>query len=189
MTDPAPALTPRIVAYIASEEGIVPEAYLDSASPPVWTWSMGVAATSGSNVLQYKDKPQPIDVCLRAAITLLQNHYLPQLARAFAGHALSENQVAGALSFLWRNGHLTGTQWVTDFLRGDMVAAGKDFMNWTNHGQEAARCLREHDLFFAATWPSLMVPISKVLKPSYHPRVTQDIDVMPTLNAIMGASA
>lgn len=38
-------LTPRIVAAIAHEEGLVLEAYRDSVG--VWTWALGVTNASG----------------------------------------------------------------------------------------------------------------------------------------------
>lgn len=184
---PAPqALTPRIVAFLASEEGIVPEAYLDNAAPPVWTWGIGEAESGGNDVRRFKDKPQPIETCLRSAIALICRVYLPKVLAAFADADLAEHQLAAALSFVWRNGHLAGVQWVKDVLAGDLGRARLDFLNWTDHGNEIARCQRERDLFFDALWPPLAVPVSEVRKPSYRPHITHTIDALPILQSIMG---
>ena len=80
-------LTPRAVAYLATEEGIALESYLDSADPPNWTWAMGLTASL-------------VD-CIRASTARLNAVYMPAINRAFAGHPLNDGQLAAALSFHW----------------------------------------------------------------------------------------
>lgn len=185
-----PTLTPRIVAYLGSEESLVQEAYKDSSKPPVWTWAIGIAETSGTNIQQYKDKPQPIEVCLRATVSMIEAKYLPMVERAFPAFQLSENQIAAALSFVWRNGTLR-TQWVRDFNAGMNTLAQQEWLNWTNHGTEVDRAKRERDLFFNGTWPAdLRVSVIPVSKPSYRPDFVhaKKVDVVPMLQQIMGGS-
>ena len=147
-------LTPRILAYVASEEAIGLSAYLDPKG--IWTWSLGIAESGGNAVRQYRDNPQPLEACLQAAIALLQTGFVPVLAKAFAGQALAEHQIAGALSFAWRNGpgNLLTAQWVKDVLAGRPTSARASFMQWTDHGRQLARATRERDLFFDARWPA-----------------------------------
>ena len=178
------ALTPRAVAYPLSEEGVVLEAYLDTKS--VWTVFGGIATTSGFNVAQYKDKPATLDVALRATIDYMRTRYLPAVAKAFAGHDLTEAQLAAALSFHWNTGAILTAQWVKDFVAGKPATARADLMQWTSHGALTARRTREQKLFFDGVWPSLNVPVYGVAKPSYHPSVAHSIDPLPVLQSILG---
>jgi hypothetical protein len=41
------SITARVACETACVEGIVPEWYLDSATPPVGTWGIGVTNASG----------------------------------------------------------------------------------------------------------------------------------------------
>lgn len=180
-------VTPKAVAYLGTEEGIVCEAYKDSKG--IWTWAMGIATTGGNDVMRYKDNPQPLAVALRASVSLIRARYLPPVLRAFAGHNLAENEIAAALSFEWRNGTIESATWVSDYCAGNIDAAERDFMNWTDHGRETDRATRERDLFFSAKWPaSLSVPVYQVAKPSYVPVHATFTDVVPVLQSIMGGS-
>lgn len=192
------ALTPRVVALIGHEEGLVREAYLDSAAPPVWTWALGVAATSGIDVLQYKDRPQPINMCLKASIDMMRRRYLPDVLDAFGGFPLSEAQLAAALSFHWNTGAIARTAWVSEVVQGEMDSA-RAFLeahytndrtdDGINNGTLTARRAREAALFFDSVWPAdLRVPIVPVSKPSYRPAFSRAVptDLMPMLQQIMG---
>lgn len=179
-------LTAKTVAYLGSEEGLVLEAYKDSKG--IWTWAMGVATTGGNHVLEYKDKPQSLETALQASIALMKARYLPPVAKAFAGHDLNEHQIAGALSFEWRNGTIMTAQWVKDYRAGKLELAHKDFHNWCDHGRQVPRCTRECDLFFDGAWPKdLSVPVWGVAKPSYQPHGVKKVDLMPTLIKMLGA--
>lgn len=177
-------LTARIVAYIGTEEGLVPEMYLDSVH--IATWAMGVTSAAGVDVLQYKDNPQPLDVCFRASISLIQSKYLPPVLRAFTGRDLTENQLAAALSFEWNTGAILSATWVKDYVAGKPASAKADIMNWSSHGQLTDRRARERDLFFDGVWPSLLVPLWSVAKPSYRPVHPVATDVMSVLKSILG---
>lgn len=178
-------LTPRVVANTAREEGLVLEAYRDPKG--IWTWSLGIATTGGHNVLVYKDRPQPIDVALRAAIGLIRTRYMPAVLTAFAGRDLTEAQLAGALSFQWRNGTIGRAEWVKAWRSGDLAAARELWMQWTDHGRQINRAKRERALFFDGAWPrDLRVPVWSVAKPSYRPVRPVLTDIMPILQSIMG---
>lgn len=177
-------LTPRIVSYLGSEEGLVREAYLDSSR--IWSWAMGLATTGGFDVLRYKDKPATLVECLRASVTYIRTRYLPVVERAFSGIDLSEAQLAAALSFHWNTGAILTATWVKDVLAGKPNSAKADIMNWTSHGTLTARRQRERDLFFNGVWPrSLWVPVYEVAKPSYRPNRPAPVDVTPLLQQIM----
>ncbi|KUR80744.1 hypothetical protein AQZ49_01570 [Novosphingobium sp. FSW06-99] len=178
------------MAYTSHEEGIAREAYLDSAQPPVWTWSMGLTAAAGINVLQYRNRPAPIEVCLNAAIERLNAAYLPNVNRAFAGHALNDAQLAAAVSFEWNTDAIGRADWVHHWIAGNMAAARRDLtFNYLGGGQLADRRKREAALFFDNTWPADMhCPVWQVSHPGYRPYKPVATDVMPILQSIMGGA-
>ena len=176
-------LTPRAVAYIGTEEGLVPAAYYDGKK--ILTWAMGITSASGINVGAYKDNPQPLHVCLRASIDRMNKVYMPAVVRAL-GDELSENQVAAALSFQWRNGTIEKADWAKDFRTGDMDGAKAGWMNWTDHGRQIPRATRERDLFFDNKWPGEMrTPVYSV-SASLLPIKPVLTDILPVLQQIMG---
>jgi lysozyme len=186
MTITVTALTPRIAAYCCSVEGIVLEAYKDNAKPPVWTWAGGISTKSGFDVLQYKDKPQSLETCLRATVDLMRRQYWPAVLAAFAGHDLSEVQLAAALSFEWHYGAIARAEWVGDWCAGKRAESRASFMNWTDHGNALERAKIERAMFFDGDWPAdLRAPVYSVAKPSYRPAKAKRVDVLPILTAIL----
>lgn len=187
------ALTPKVVAYTGSEEGLVLEAYRDSKL--IWTWALGVTAAAGVNVLQYKDNPSSLEAAVRASVKLIRDIYLPLVARAFASHELTEAQTAAALSFHWNTGAIGKTSWV-QMWRAGRVDEARAFLenhytndatnDGINNGLLTERRKREAALFFDGKWPSLLVPVWGVAKPSYRPRGTHKVDLIPMLQQILG---
>lgn len=182
-------LTPRIVAAVAHEEGLVLEAYRDSVG--VWTWGLGVTNASGHLVYpRYLDKPSSIERALEVAIWLLQNRYLRAVQRAFDGLRLKEHEIAGALTFHWNTGAISRASWVKSFRVGDIDKARAQYMEYRKPPEIIERRKRDAALFFDAAWPDLRVPIMPVAKPSYRPkwRDAKVIDVLPMLEQMMGGS-
>ncbi len=182
-------LTPEVVNYALSEEAIGLSAYLDGDIPPVWTWAGGIAATSGANVEQYKDNPQPIEVCLNATIQMMHEVFLPPIERDFAGIALADHQLAAVISFNWRNGPNTTrhAQWVQAFKAGKPATAAQLWMEWTSHGTEVQRATRERDLFFNSAWPvSQLVRVFTATGPRYLPVGGTMTNVLPILQTLLG---
>lgn len=179
-------LTPRAVAYLATEEGIAREAYLDTGD--VWTWAIGLTAAAGIKVQAYINRPAPLADCIRASIDHLNAAYLPAVNHAFAGHALNDAQLAAALSFHWNTDAIGRATWVHDWTGGNSAAARAALeTHYLNGGQLAARRKREAALFFDGTWPADMrCPVWQVSKPGYHPRAPVATDIMPILQQIMG---
>lgn len=180
-------LTPRGAAYLVHEEAVVPEAYLDSKG--VWTWGVGLATTGGYNIAQYKDNPQPVSVCLKAFLDAVNKKYLPAVFGAFTV-ALSENQLAAALSFHYNTGAIGSTSWVKMVNAGDMKGAQAFLVShYLNNGLLTDRRKREAALFFNGAWPSPMTTlVFEVLKPSYKTGKARVFDPLPTLQQIMGGS-
>lgn len=176
-------LTPRVVAYIASEEGLVDEAYKDSKG--IWTWALGVTNVSSHEVYpRYLDKPQPLEKCLEISIWLLENHYLPGVEAAFPAAGLSEAQLAGALSFHWNCGSIKRAEWVKAWNKGQTGKAQLLFDNWK---EPASRRKREKNLFFRGIWPSdLNAPVYEVRKPQYTPYKPRSVNLLPILESMMG---
>lgn len=186
MTITVTALTPKIVAYCCRQEGVVREAYLDNAVPPVWTFAGGISTRSGFDVLQYKDRQQPLEACLRATVDLMRAQYWPAVLAAFAGHDLSEVQYAAALSFQWHFGSIASADWVEDWCAGKRAESRVAFMQWTDRGNAIERAKVERAMFFDGIWPAdLRVPVYSVAKPSYRPTHPVMTDVLPILMKII----
>jgi lysozyme len=183
-------LTPRAVAYLATEEGIACESYLDSATPPNWTWAMGLTAAAGANVQAYVNRPAPLAECIRASIDRLNAAYLPAINSAFAGHPLNDAQLAAALSFHWNTGAIGRAHWVNDWNGGAGTKAITSLTeNYLNGGQLRARRKREAALFFTGQWPADMrCPVWQVSKPGHRPVRPVPTDIMPILQQIMGGN-
>lgn len=180
-------LTPKVVAYLAHEEGLVLEAYKDGGG--VWTWALGVTNASGHEVYpRYLDRPQTLERCLEVSVWLMNNRYLPAVRKAFDTFVLTEAQIAAALSFHWNTGAILTAQWVQEFVHGKPTSARKDIMAWSSHGVLTERRKREQALFFDGKWPSPMLcPVYPVRLPSHtpdfrHPHMT---DLMPALTKEM----
>lgn len=184
-------LTPKAVAFLASEEGLVLEAYKDSVN--VWTWALGVTNASGHQVYpRYLDKPQTLERCLEVSVWLIQNKYLPAVLKAFDGHDLTEAQLAAALSWHWNTGAILKTDWVK-MVRDGKPASARQFMvtHYLNNGMLTDRRKREAALFFDGAWPSPMLcPVYPIKLPSHTPDWRRGVptDLLPALQQAMGGS-
>lgn len=185
------SVTIRVVLETVEHESIVQEAYLDSAKPPVWTWSVGLTAASGVNPLAYKDKPAPLSVCLAAAVERMRNKYGPEVTKAFKGRALTEAQFAAALSWHWNTGAIGRTDWVLLFLDGKVKEARAHLEgHYLNGGDLKERRLKEAALFFDGKWTQTgMVSVVPVAKPSYQPnfRLTKRVNIMSDLSLALAS--
>jgi len=180
-------LTPRIVAAVAHEEGLVLEAYKDSVG--VWTWSLGVTNASGHQVHpRYLNKPTTVERALEVSIWLLENRYLPTVQKAFDGHRLKEHEIAGALSFHWNTGAIGRASWVKAWTAGRIEDARKGYLDWNKPAAIIPRRKRDAALFFDGVWPDLRTPIWRVAKPSYRPVGGKPTDILPMLEQMMGGA-
>jgi lysozyme len=166
-------LTPRVIAYLASEEAVCQEAYLDSGN--VWTWALGVTNASGHQVFpRYKDNPQDLQKCFDVSVWLIREKYLPVVLNA--GKELTEPQLAAALSFQWNSGKYA--KYADDFSRSVEVR---------NRGILDKRRLREQNLYYKGEWPSLrcpLYPVSKSYKPVWNKGTL--IDPIPYIIKALG---
>lgn len=182
------ALTPRIVAAVAREEGLVLEAYKDSVG--VWTWALGVTNASGHSVYpRYLDNPTSIEKALEVSIWLLRERYLPTVQRAFDGCRLKEHEIAGALSFHWNTGAIGRASWVKHWKAGMTDKARAAYADWRKPASIGPRRDRDAALFFDGEWGKLLVPVYPVAKPSYSPsfRRGQLVDLLPMIEKVMAA--
>jgi len=169
---PNPLLTVRAAHELVHHEAIVREMYYDSAKPPVATWAIGITAASGHKVLQYKDNPQSIEMCLRIYIWLLRRVYIPEVMRATAGMHLTEQQFAALVSFHYNTGAILKTDLIKLLRAGNPQAARKF---WTSHylngGDLQSRRDKEARLFFDGVWDGdgRTATVLGVKKPSYTP--------------------
>ena len=187
-------VTPKIAASIASDEGIVLEAYKDSVG--VWTWGVGVTSASGHDVSRYIDNPQTMTHVFDVFMWLLDAKYAPAVRRAFKGVNLTEAQFGAALSFHYNTGAIGRASWVKHFVAGDVAAARKGIMNWTRAGNDknalATRRKRERALFFDGVWHGgNMATVYSVRKPSYQPnfRKGRTVDVLAEMTSPKATTA
>lgn len=166
-------LTPRVIAYLAREEGLCQEAYKDSGG--VWTWALGVTNMSGHQVYpRYLNKPQDLQKCFDVSVWLIKNKYLPAVVKASPD--LNEAQLAAALSFHWNSGRYP--KYASDF---------KKAVEIRNRGALDERRQREQLLYYNSLWPSLKCPIYPVSKKSYVPVFGKGrmIDPLPYIEAAL----
>jgi len=181
-------LSPRIVAELLHHEGLVREAYRDSAG--IWTWSVGITDASGHRVGRYRDNPQSIEHCLEVFVWLLTTRYLPAVLAAFGTHAPSEAQLAAAISFHWNTGAIARATWLKRFLAGNAGEAQSTFLDWCRPPEVLPRRRCERDLFFDARWSGDGgVLLYDVGKPGYRPVNPRRIQVAPQLAALMAAAS
>lgn len=179
-----PTLTPRIVGEIFHHEGLVREAYRDSAG--VWTWSVGITDASGHRVGRYRDNPQSIERCLEVFVWLLTTRYLPAVLRAFGAFVPHEHQLAAALSFHYNTGAIQRAAWLKRFLAGDPRARDA-FLDWRRPPEILPRRRAERALFFDGEWASDgTVLVYEVAKPSYRPVGPRRMAVDETLTGLLG---
>jgi lysozyme len=180
-------LTAKVVAELIHHEAIVEECYKDSVG--VWTWSVGVTNASGHIVHPaYLDKPQPTKTCLEVFIKLLRDKYVPAVEAAFAGHPLTEEQFAAALSFHYNTGAIKTADWVKEWKEGRRDKAKLDIMNWRTPASIIPRRQKERDLFFDGKWSQDgKATVFPVKKPSYSPNFAggKRVDVSADLKALL----
>ena len=167
-----PRLTAKIACELIAHEGIVRESYKDSVG--VWTWSVGLATTGGWPVMQYKDNPASLEVCLTAYLDALQKNYLPAVLRAFPG-PLEEHQLGALLSFHYNTGAIAR-----------LKANAMDFMQWKRPAAIIHRRTCERDLYLHGTWRGDgMATVYNVAKPSYHPVGGKRVEVRSIIEGLM----
>lgn len=180
-------ITAKVALEVASHEAIIRQAYKDSVG--VWTWSAGITSASGHKVERYIGKPQTMSRCLEVYIWLLEERYAPAVRRAFAGHSLTEEQFAAALSFHWNTGAIGRASWVKHFKAGDRVKAKKAFMNWVKPVEITKRRKAERDLFFAGKWSGNgkvgeYTKLTSKSTPVWGSRI--NVDVRSEIEALLG---
>lgn len=182
---PQTRLSTRGLLELISHEAIVLEAYKDSKG--IWTWGIGVTDVSGHSVGRYKDNPQTVQKCLEIFLWLLNKKYLPETLAAFQGRALTEEQLAAAVSFHWNTGAIGRATWVKDWLAGDIQKARAGFMQWRIPAEIKKRREKEFDLFFGGMWSndgkSNVIPVNRK---TYAPIFSQTvrIDVRKDVEAL-----
>lgn len=179
-------VTERVAQELLSHEGIVPEAYKDIKG--VWTWSVGLTAASGYNIMQYKDNPQSLEVCLQAYLAVLNARYVPPVKKAFGATVLTEAQFGAALSFHYNTGAIGKASWVKLWLAGNVAAAKAAILNWDAPPSVMTRRKEEQNLFFNGVWSSNGTALLySVAKPSYAAVNPQRVNVATTLQQLLGS--
>lgn len=177
-------ITPRAVLEIASHEALVRQAYKDVKG--VWTWGFGITSASGHKVTRYIGKPQTLEKCLEVYLWALGN-YAEAVDAEFAGHALTEEQFAAALSFHWNTGSIRSASWPDLWKDGKIEEARKSFLSWRKPSSIIPRREAEAALFFDGVWSATgLVPeygVTKNHTPDWSSRKL--IDIRPAVEALL----
>jgi GH24 family phage-related lysozyme (muramidase) len=180
-------LTVNQVLELAHYEAIVREWYLDSEN--IGTWAIGVTNRSGHNVDRYKDNPQTLERCIEVSVWLMQTRYLPDVLAEFAGHAMTEAQIAAALSFHYNTGAIKTTSWVDLWLAGRLDESRRFLeSHYLNGGDLTARRKAEAALFFDGVWANDgTTTVWPVKKPSYKPDWAHGskVNIRPIVEAVL----
>ena len=160
-------ISQRGAIELASHEGVVLEAYLDSKS--VWTWGIGVTDASGHKVARYKDKPSTIERAVEVFEWLLDMQYVPDVLDAFEGRVLTEAQLAAAVSFHYNTGAIERATWPRLWLNGKVPEARASFMAWRNPPEIIGRRTKEAALFFDGKWGHGVGKVHPVPNQHYRP--------------------
>ncbi len=166
-----------VALEVASHEAVVRQTYKDSVG--VLTWSVGLTDATGHDVSRYVRNPASMQKCMDVYVWAL-NNYADAVRETFRGYKLTKAQFAAALSFHWNTGAIRRAKWVKSFKRGNMVAARKEFMNWTTPKEITKRREKERDLFFDGKWSNkgMMLEYTKVhsnLTPNWSSGKMRDV--------------
>lgn len=184
-------LTERTLLEIAEHEGLLLEAYRDSAN--ILTWGFGVTDASGHKVDRYIGKPSTIERAVEVYEWLLRTKYLPDVQRAFFDRPLSEQQLAAALSFHWNTGAILRADWVKSFNAGFRTRAWTEFMNYSRPREIIARRKAERALFFDGRWSGdgVVTMYDRVQSPGGAPswKNARQIDIKDEVRAALARNA
>lgn len=180
----ATAIDYRTAMEIMSHEAVVRQAYKDSVG--VWTWSVGITSASGHRVVRYINNPQPMKYCIEVFAWVLQR-YADDVNRAFAGHVLTQEQFAAALSFHYNTGAIGRATWVKKFKAGDIAGAKKSFMDWRKPPEIVPRRTKERDLFFAGKWSSDGTALEYSVSSSGKPISPKRVNVESAVREALGS--
>lgn len=180
-------ITYRTALEIVYHEAIVRQAYKDSVG--VWTWSVGLTAATGHDVLRYKDNPQTMEHCLAIFVWALEK-YANEVRKRFGNFPLTEAQFAAALSFHWNTGRISSASWVTMFMAGRMADAEKSFLSWNKPKEIEERRKAEADLLFRGKWSAngTVTEYTRVNPSTYAPVWSsgKKVNIETPLRAAMG---
>lgn len=150
------------IVALMIHEGIVPGPYLDSATPPVWTFGIGHTAAAGG--IDPAKMPRGVPTDLDAALRRVAETFRADLpryeadVRAAFKRPLSQWQFDAAVSFHFNTGAIGRADWVKAFNRGDPKAAD-GFMAWKKPASIVPRRLAEMTLFRSGMYPTGSVTV------------------------------
>jgi lysozyme len=139
----------RLAMEVAFHEAVITETYKDSVG--VLTWSVGLTNATGHNVERYIRNPATMQDCIDVYVWALER-YADDVEKAFAGHRLTQEQFAAAVSFHYNTGAIARASWVRSFKAGHIEKSRAEFMNWSKPSAIIGRRKKERDLFFEGKW-------------------------------------
>lgn len=156
----------RGIVALMMHEGIVPGPYLDSANPPVWTYGIGHAETSGlpPNPRNMKrGMPADLDVELATVFDVFRRDlakYEAAVAKVLPN--VKQHEFDAAVSFHYNTGAIGRATWVRTLSIGDVALAAKQIMDWRKPPEIIKRREAERDLMLLGRYPTGAVTVWQV---------------------------
>lgn len=156
----------RGIVAIIGHEGIVPGPYLDTATPPVWTWGIGHTAAAGAPIpaSMPRGMPNDLDAAVREAMTVFAADLASYEAEVNLAikPTVTQAQFDALVSFHFNTGAIRRATLTQRINAGDMAGAARAFLNWKTPASIVARRTAEMVLFRDGTYPDTAINVWQV---------------------------
>lgn len=156
----------RGIIAIIGYEGIVPGPYLDTATPPVWTWGVGHTAAAGSPKPAAMPRGMPAD--LDAAIAEALRVFAVDLGRYESAVRtaltvpVAQHQFDALVSWHYNTGAVARASLTKRINAGDLAGAAVAFMDWRRPASIITRRRAEQSLFRNGIYPETSLTVWRV---------------------------
>lgn len=156
----------RGIIAIIGHEGIVPGPYLDTATPPVWTWGVGHTAAAGApNPAEMpRGMPADLDAAIREAMTVFAADLASYEAEVNLAvtRDITQTQFDALVSFHFNTGAIRRATLTQRINAGDTAGAARAFLNWRTPSSIVGRRTAEMMLFRDGIYPDAAISVWQV---------------------------
>lgn len=156
----------RGIIAIIGHEGIVPGPYLDTATPPVWTWGIGHTAAAGAPnpAAMPRGMPADLDAEIAAALQVFAGDLgrYEAAVRAALKVPVVQHQFDALVSWHYNTGAVARASLTKRINAGNMSGAAAAFMDWRRPASIIARRSAEQRLFRDGIYPETSLTVWRV---------------------------